>query len=249
MGSTVTKALVLAAGRGSRLHPITRSIPKEMIRIHDKPVIQHLIEALRLAGINEVQVVLGVHKEPIINHLGSGDWLGIDVSYRIQEEPRGTADAVWRCKRFIRDDPFLVAYGDTYLTNPSTAKELLSLFNTETPDAMVALHWRKDVKDLGVASLGEKGEILEIIEKPSVDEVNHFLTHDGYLSIAGLLALQSSIISFIEKTQPGVNGEVWLTDSIRVALKEGLKGRGYICKSPVIDIGTFEAIIEAERVK
>jgi dTDP-glucose pyrophosphorylase len=249
MGSTVTKALVLAAGRGSRLHPITRSIPKEMIRIHDKPVIQHLIEALRLAGINEVQLVLGVHKEPIMNHLGSGDWLGIDVSYRIQEEPRGTADAVWRCKRFIRDDPFLVAYGDTYLTNPSTAKELLSLFNTETPDAMIALYWRKDAKDLGVVRLGEKGEILEMVEKPSVDEINHFLTLDGCLSIAGLLALQSSIFRFIEKTQPGVNGEVWLTDSISMALKGGLKGRGYICQSPVIDIGTFEAIVEAERVK
>ena len=244
MGNRITKAIVLAAGKGKRLYPLTHSIPKEMIRVREKPVIQHLIEAISMAGINEIQLVLSAKKESIITHFGSGDWMGIDVSYRIQEKPVGTADAVRRCKGFVGDEPFLVAYGDTYPTSKEMVDNFVKKYQ-DVHDALVALQWMNDFTGRGIVKLGNSKEIIELVEKPDETQALRFKQRCGYLAIVGIFILKPNMFKYIEDTTPGVNNETWLTDSLRLALNDGMKECGYICKNRVIDIGSSQSLKES----
>ncbi len=110
----IKKAIVLAAGKGTRLHPLTLAMPKEMIRVGNKPVIEHVILVLKASGIKEILVIVGRNKQAIMNYLGSGKRLGVNIYYRIQEEPKGSADAVNLGRDFVGSEDFVVMYGDNY---------------------------------------------------------------------------------------------------------------------------------------
>lgn len=113
----VKKAVVLAAGEGSRLEPITHAVPKEMVRVGKRPTIEHVLRVLMEGGISEVLVIVGRKKQAIVDYLGSGERLGLDVYFRVEEEPLGTAPAVSLAEGFIgRDEDFAIMYGDNYIS-------------------------------------------------------------------------------------------------------------------------------------
>ena len=244
----IRKAIILAAGKGARLMPLTLAIPKEMIRVGTKPVIEHAINVLKAGGIEEILVVVGRKKEAILDYLGSGERLGVDISYRIQEELKGTAHAVYQGKDFVGNEDFVVIYGDNYLKPYEVMEKIVRFHEEKEADATLVLHPVKDPRRFGIVKI-DADKVLGIIEKPTLQEAELYKTEDVYPSIAGLLVLKPSIFDYIKKTKPGKEDEIWLTDSIKLMMEAGHKIYGYLFKGARFDIGTFESLLEADKLE
>ena len=243
------KGIVLAAGAGSRLMPLTRAIPKEMIRVGLKPTIEHCIEVLKAGGIDEILVIVGRKKESIMDHLGSGDMLGVNIYYRVQEEPKGTAHAVQLGRGFIGSDDFVVIYGDNYFKPYRTMKDILAFHGSRDADVTLVLHPVEDPRRFGIVKIDGKGNVLGMIEKPTLEEAEPYRVDGQYLNIAGLLVFSNSVFDYIEKTKAGKSNEYWLTDSVELMRSEGKKVIGYIFEGNRYDIGTPESLLEADRLE
>ena len=243
------KAIVLAAGKGARLRPLTLAIPKEMIRVGIKPAIEHAIEVLKAGGIDNILVVVGRNKEAILNYLGSGERLGVQICYRIQEELKGTAHAVYQGKDFIGGEDFAVIYGDNYLKPYNTMKEIVKFHEEKKADATLVLHPVEDPRRFGIVKIDDTGKVLGIIEKPTLEEAKPYKVKGTYLNIAGLLLLKPSVFGYIDKTKPGKDGELWLTDSIELMRKDGKAVYGFMFKGTRYDLGTFESVRKADGLE
>jgi len=215
----IRKAIVLAAGKGTRLYPLTLAIPKEMIRVGTKPVIEHVIEVLKAGAIKEILIIVGRNKEAIMNYLGSGKRLGVDIYYRIQEAPYNAIN------------------------------KLLKMHTEKKAESTILLNKVKDPSRFGLVKIDNNNQIISIIEKPSIKQSENFKINSGFLSIAGLLILKNSIFDFIKKTKPGLNKETWLTDSVELLRQDKKNVFGYELKGTRYDIGTFEALKEADRIE
>ena len=245
----IKKAIVLAAGKGTRLEPLTRAIPKEMIRVGLKPVIEHVIEVLKAGGIEEILVIVGRKKESIMDHLGSGELLGVSLYYRVQEEPKGTAHAVLQGKGFIGDDDFVVMYGDNYFKPYGAMRDIQAFHESYEADATIVLSPVDDPTRFGIAKIDGEGNVLGMVEKPDLGAAEAFRSGGRFLNIAGLMVLRNEIFGYIDKTKPGVNGEIWLTDSVELMRLSGRKVMGYVFEGVRFDIGTYESLIEADRLE
>lgn len=245
----IRKAVVLAAGKGSRLLPLTLAIPKEMIRVGVKPVIEHVIEVLKTGGIREILIIVGRNKEAIMNYLGSGQRLGVDLYYRIQEKPLGSAHAAYLGKEFVGGEDFVLVYGDNYFKPYTAIRGVLDLHLISGACVTVLLHPVDDPTRFGIVKVDKSGRVLGIVEKPSVEEAEFFRSNGKFLNIAGLLVLKSDIFEAIDKTKKGINDEVWLTDSVELLRKNGKKIFGCECVGTRYDIGTFESLKEADRME
>lgn len=245
----IKKAIILAAGKGTRLMPLTLAMPKEMIRIGVKPVIEHVIEVLKAGGITDILIVVGRKKEAIMDYLGSGERLGVDIYYRIQETPKGSAHAVSYGKDFVASEDFVVMYGDNYFKPYTITKDVLKFHEAKNADATLLLHPVSDPRNFGVVKIGENSEVLGIIEKPTIEQAKNYRVDGSYLNIAGLLVLRNSVFDFIEKTKPGINGELWLTDSVELMRKNGCSLYGYPFNGRRFDIGTFDSLKKADKME
>ena len=245
----IRKGIVLAAGKGTRLMPLTLAMPKEMIRVGVKPVIEHTIEVLKAGGVEEILVIVGRKKEAIIDYLGSGKRLGVDIYYRVQEEPKGSADAVYHGRDFVGKEDFVVIFGDNYFKPYDTVKNVIKFHADKKPDATLLLHPADDPTRFGVVRINERNEILSIIEKPTLEQAKVYRVDEGYLTLAGLVVLGERIFGSIEKTELGLNGEVWLSDSIERLREQGNRVCGYVFKGNRFDIGTFESLKEADKIE
>lgn len=246
----VKKGIVLAAGKGTRLMPLTLAMPKEMIRVGIKPVIEYAIEVLKTGGIKEILVIVGRKKESIMDYLGSGERLGVDIYYRIQEDPKGSAHAVYYARDFVGAEDFVVIYGDNYFKPYNIIKDLIRVHTKEKADATLLLHpVKENPSRFGIVKMNERKKILSIIEKPTVEKAKLYRIDDTYLTIAGLLILRKTIFDSIEKIKPGVNGEIWLTDAVERMRKQGYRICGYPFIGTRYDIGTFESLKEADEIE
>jgi len=245
----IKKAIVLAAGKGTRLMPLTLAMPKEMIRVGIKPLIEHVIEVLKAGSIEDILIIVGRKKEAIMDYLGSGDRLGVNIYYRVQDEPKGTAHAVHYGRDFVGSEDFAVMYGDNYLEPYDAIKDVIKFHEDEQADATLLLHPVKDPRRFGIVKIDEKGEVLGMIEKPTLEEAKSYRTNNAYLNIAGLLILKSKIFDYIEKTKLGRGGEIWLTDSVDLMRRDGHKIFGFVFRGTRYDIGTFESLREADRME
>lgn len=245
----IKKAVILAAGKGTRLRPLTLAIPKEMIRVGTKPVIEHAINVLKAGGIEKILVVVGRKKEAILDYLGSGERLGVDISYKIQEELKGTAHAVYQGKDFVGNEDFAVIYGDNYLKPYEVMDEIVKFHEEKGADATLVLHPVKDPRRFGIVKIDADNKVLGIIEKPTLEEAEPYKVGDEYLNIAGLLVLKPIVFDFIERTKPGKDNEIWLTDSIELMRRNGHEICAFVFKGTRYDIGTFESLKEADRLE
>ena len=245
----VRKAIVLAAGKGTRLLPLTLAMPKEMIRVGLKPVIEHVIEVLRAGSIEDILIIVGRRKNAIMDYLGSGEMFGLNIYYRIQEEPKGTAHAVYEGRDFIGSEDFAVMYGDNYLKPYSVMKDIANFHESKKAEATLVLHTVKDPTRFGIVKIDNKKRVLRVIEKPTLKEAESYKVDDTYLNIAGLMISNNIIFNYIEQTNPGKNNELWLTDSIELMRKDGHQILGYIFTGTRYDIGTYESLREADRME
>lgn len=245
----IRKAVVLAAGKGTRLMPLTLAMPKEMIRVGTKPVIEHVIEVLKAGGIKEILVIVGRNKEAIMNYLGSGERLGVDIYYRIQEDPKGSADAVSLGKDFVGSEEFVVIYGDNYFKPYSAIKNVLKAHQEKRSDCTVLLHSVKDPTRFGLVKVDKNNKILSIIEKPTLEQAQVYKNDNVFFTIAGLLVLNKRIFEFIKATKIGIKDEIWLTDSVELLRENGGKVFGYRFSGVRFDIGTFDSLRLADQIE
>ncbi|MEM3040633.1 MAG: sugar phosphate nucleotidyltransferase [Nitrososphaerota archaeon] len=206
------KAVVLAAGEGQRLRPLTFTRPKHMIPIGGKPLLEHLLVALKEAGINEVLVVVHYRVEQIKDYFGDGSKLGMRINYAFQKEMRGTADAFGFAENYV-DGDFLAAYGDLLVTS-GVIKSVLQLHNEVKPAATLAAVHVEHPEHYGILKT-EGQEVVGIVEKPSPG-----VAADNPVN-AGVYVFSRDIFEAIRQTGTSPRGEREITDSIRQFIEEG----------------------------
>jgi len=245
----VKKAVVLAAGEGTRLRPITHAVPKEIVRVGKKPTIEHVLEVLKHGGVEDVLIVVGRKKHAIIDYLGSGERLDLDIYYRVQEEAKGTAHAVSLAKDFVDEgEDFAIMYGDNYISPYSAMEDIVDFHEEKDGNGTLVLHPVDDPRRFGVVKLSEDDEVRGMIEKPTMDEAEPFKHNNHWLNIAGLMIMNQNLFRYIEEIEPGKGGELWLTDAVEMMREEKDEFYGFIFDGKRYDIGTFESLAKADRL-
>jgi len=262
----ITKAVIPAAGLGTRLLPATKSQPKEMLPVGRKPAIQYIVEELAQAGFRNVLLISGQKKRAIEDHFdfepGGGNAGGNDLAnggywpvgmrffYVRQSVPLGLADAVGAAQPLVGEEPFAVALGDSIIRGEggdSLIERMIAVHREQRPAAVIAVEEvapADTVKYGIVAPKGEPGaafEIGDLVEKPSPEEA------PSLLAVAARYIFEPVIFDAISEVQPGAGGELQLTDAIRLLLRNGERVYG-VRLGPWqrrYDIGTFDSYFEA----
>jgi UDP-N-acetylglucosamine diphosphorylase / glucose-1-phosphate thymidylyltransferase / UDP-N-acetylgalactosamine diphosphorylase / glucosamine-1-phosphate N-acetyltransferase / galactosamine-1-phosphate N-acetyltransferase len=210
----IDKAVILAAGRGTRMRELTADLPKPMIAVRGKPVLQHIVEGLRDAGIREFLIVVGYRGDTVRNFLGGGSRYDIGIQYTTQTVQDGTGRVVDLARDFVGDTPFVLSYGDI-LVDAANYTHVVDL--PEDVEAIVTVARGEDVSKGGAVFVNEHMELVDLREKTKPGEP----TSPWYN--AGLYAFRSSIFDFTAKLKPSPRGEYELTDAIRALAQSGKK--------------------------
>lgn len=234
------KGIVLAGGSGTRLYPITKIISKQMLPIYDKPMIYYPLSVLMLAGIRDILIISTREDTPKFEKmLGDGSNYGINLTYKIQEEPKGLAQAFTIGEDFIGDDTVCMILGDNIFYGNGLQKKLQNAIkNAEKGIASVFGYHVNDPERFGVVEFDKKGKVISIEEKPEKPKSNYAAT--------GLYFYDNRVIEYAKNLKPSKRGELEITDINRIYLdKEELSvevlGRGYSW----LDTGTFDSLNEA----
>ena len=263
----VTKAVIPAAGLGTRVLPATKAQPKEMLVIVDKPSLQYIVEELVESGIKDIIIVTGRNKNSIEDHFDHSYELEdtlkknnkntllekvedissmANICYVRQNHPKGLGHAILKAKSFIGDEPFVIALGDDIVYNDvPVAKQLIDKYSKYGSSIVGCQEVKEsDVSKYGVVkpllSLDEKTvEMEDFIEKPSIEEA------PSKLACLGRYLLTPKIFDYLEKTEPGKGGEIQLTDAIVAMMKAGEKVLAYNFEGKRYDIGNKFGLLKA----
>ena len=210
----VDKAVVLAAGRGTRMRELTVDLPKPMIEVRGKPVLQHIVEGLRDAGIREFLIIVGYRADAVQNFFGDGSRYKIEMQYATQVMQDGTGRVVDLARNFASDSPFVLSYGDI-LVDPANYKRVVEL--ASDVEAIVTVKRGEDVSKGGAVFLNDRMELIDLREKSRPGEA----TSPWYN--AGLYAFRPSIFDFTARLKRSPRGEYELTEAIRALARSGEK--------------------------
>ena len=208
----IDKAVVLAAGRGTRMRELTVDLPKPMIEVRGKPVLQHIVEGLRDAGVRDFLIIVGYHADAVQNFFGDGSRYKIEIQYATQVVQDGTGRVVDLARNFAGDSPFVLNYGDI-LVDPTNYKRLLDL--PDDVEAIITVTRGEDTSKGGAVFLNERMELVDLREKSKPGEA----TSPWYN--AGIYAFRPSIFEFTAKLKPSPRSEYELTDAIRALAHSG----------------------------
>ena len=173
------KAVVLAAGKGTRMRELTQEIPKPMLRVHGKPILEHILEGLRGAGISDVFIVTGFRADVVEDYFGDGKRLGLNVQYGRQLVQDGTGKAPELAKAFVGSDDFLLTYGDI-LVRPETYPEMLKRFREQGFSGLVTVTGSQDVTQGGLNFFDDAFCLTRLVEKPTHGQIEQLKT-EGWL--------------------------------------------------------------------
>jgi glucose-1-phosphate thymidylyltransferase len=232
------KGIVLAGGSGTRLHPATLAINKQLLPIYDKPMIYYPLSVLMMAGIREILIISS--PEYIDNYrrlFADGSALGLEISYAIQPRPEGLAQAFLIGADFIGDEPVALVLGDN-LFYGAHLTDLLANARDRTHGATVFAYHVDDPSAYGVVEIDAAGRAFGIEEKPKAPKSSYAVT--------GLYFYDNRVVDFARQVRPSVRGELEITDLNRLYLEDGTLfveklGRGYAW----LDTGTHDSLIEA----
>ena len=208
----ITKAVLLAAGRGTRMRDLTNDLPKPMIEVRGKPILRHIIEGLHAAGVRQFFLIVGWRAEVIRNTFGDGARFGASITYATQLVQDGTGKVVELAREFAGDDPFILSYGDI-IVDPRNYSRLTRLEGDV--EAIVTVKENEDVSKGGAVFVNEQFELIDLREKPAAGEP----TSPWYN--AGIYAFRPSIFDFIARLKRSPRGEFELTDAIRALALSG----------------------------
>lgn len=230
------KAIILAAGQGTRLRPVTLTMPKPLVPVANKSLINYAIDMLRAGGVSDVGIVVNSMESPIVAALGKGESVGVNISYIIQEEQLGLAHAVKLAQNFVGDEPFGMFLGDNIFQDKMG--DLMRSFADSDSEAAVALGEVADPQRFGVAEVKD-GRIVRLVEKPKDPPSN--------LAVAGVYMFRKSIFEAIANIKPSWRNELEITDAIQYLIAQDKNVAGYRIQGWWIDAGKPNAIIQANQ--
>jgi glucose-1-phosphate thymidylyltransferase len=232
------KGLILAGGSGTRLHPLTLSVSKQLLPVYDKPMIYYPLSTLMLAGIRDILVISNPEYIPSYQMLlGDGSKWGMHFEYVIQEKPRGLADAFIVGEDFIQNDPCALILGDNIFYGSGLVEKVQSAAKMQK-GAMIFAYSVQDPNRYGIVELDKDRRPISLEEKPKNPRSNY--------AIPGLYFYDNHVIEFAKQVKPSARGEIEITDLNRMYLEKGLLevsifGRG----TAWLDAGTHESLLQA----
>jgi glucose-1-phosphate thymidylyltransferase len=231
------KGIILAGGSGTRLHPLTLSVTKQLLPVYDKPMIYYPLVTLMSMGINDILIISTPQDKPLFqNLLGDGSQWGISLSYEIQEKPNGLAEAFIIGEKFIGDDSVCLVLGDNIFYGIDTDKVKEQIENLK--GGLVFGYQVNDPERYGVLSFDRKGNVTGIQEKPKKPKSNY--------AVPGLYFFDNSVTKVAYDVKPSERGELEITDVIQYYMNEGsLKVHKLPRGVAWLDTGTFESLNQA----
>jgi glucose-1-phosphate thymidylyltransferase len=234
------KGILLAGGAGTRLHPVTKAVSKQLLPIYDKPLVYHPLSVLMLAGIREVMVITTPHEQAAFRRLlGDGSALGLSLSWREQARPEGIAQALLLAREFLADGPSTLALGDNVFYGHGLS-DVLATAVARRDGATVFAHQVRDPERYGVVELDAAGRALSLEEKPAKPR--------SRWAVTGLYVYDAEAPAIAAALKPSARGELEITDVNREYLRRGTLrverlGRGFAW----LDTGTAEALLQAAQ--